>query len=142
MFGFRLSGRKGILQRSQLEQKRTAPNQGGFVLWRKRWDSNPRRICTLSGFRVRCIQPLCHVSDNEVKPNKNADALCYFIFIWFLTPRIGGSGEIRTHGGLSTLDGFQDRCIKPLCHASVFLKKKKNNNEVYTFCQALFSENT
>ena len=32
----------------------------------------------------------------------------------------GGSGEIRTHGGLSTLDGFQDRCIKPLCHASVF----------------------
>jgi hypothetical protein len=31
----------------------------------------------------------------------------------------GGSGEIRTHGGLSTLDGFQDRCIKPLCHASV-----------------------
>ena len=33
--------------------------------------------------------------------------------------KIGGSGEIRTHGGLSTLDGFQDRCIKPLCHASV-----------------------
>ncbi len=31
----------------------------------------------------------------------------------------GGSGEIRTHGGLSTLDGFQDRCIKPLCHASI-----------------------
>ena len=31
----------------------------------------------------------------------------------------GGSGEIRTHGGLSTLDGFQDRCIKPLCHASL-----------------------
>ena len=30
----------------------------------------------------------------------------------------GGSGEIRTHGGLSTLDGFQDRCIKPLCHTS------------------------
>ena len=39
-----------------------------------------------------------------------------------LLSRDGGSGEIRTHGGLSTLDGFQDRCIKPLCHASVFLK--------------------
>ena len=33
--------------------------------------------------------------------------------------KFGGSGEIRTHGGLQTLDGFQDRCIKPLCHASV-----------------------
>ena len=32
--------------------------------------------------------------------------------------KIGGSGEIRTHGGLLTHDGFQDRCIKPLCHAS------------------------
>lgn len=33
---------------------------------------------------------------------------------------LGGGGEIRTHGGLSTHDGFQDRCIKPLCHTSVF----------------------
>ncbi len=33
----------------------------------------------------------------------------------------GGGGEIRTHGGLSTLDGFQDRCIKPLCHTSGFI---------------------
>ncbi|ANW91431.1 putative phage associated hypothetical protein [Neisseria meningitidis] len=39
MFGFRLSGGKGILQRSQLEQKRTALIQGGYVFWRKRWDS-------------------------------------------------------------------------------------------------------
>ncbi len=31
----------------------------------------------------------------------------------------GGSGEIRTHGGLLTHVGFQDRCIKPLCHASM-----------------------
>ena len=30
----------------------------------------------------------------------------------------GGGCEIRTHGGLSTLDGFQDRCIKPLCQTS------------------------
>ncbi|HFC5918505.1 TPA: hypothetical protein ACFMWL_000057, partial [Neisseria meningitidis] len=39
VFGFRLSGGKGILQRSQLEQKRTALIQGGYVFWRKRWDS-------------------------------------------------------------------------------------------------------
>ena len=30
----------------------------------------------------------------------------------------GGNGEIRTHGGLLALDGFQDRSIKPLCHIS------------------------
>ena len=29
----------------------------------------------------------------------------------------GGSGEIRTHEGLP-LAGFQDRCNRPLCHAS------------------------
>ncbi len=31
----------------------------------------------------------------------------------------GGSGEIRTHGRTRALVGFQDRCIKPLCHASM-----------------------
>jgi hypothetical protein len=30
---------------------------------------------------------------------------------------VGGSGEIRTHGPLRA-DGFQDRCNRPLCHAS------------------------
>ena len=30
----------------------------------------------------------------------------------------GGEGGIRTHGGLQTLDGFQDRYIRPLCHLS------------------------
>ncbi len=31
---------------------------------------------------------------------------------------LGGSGEIRTHGPLR-VDGFQDRCNRPLCHASL-----------------------
>ncbi len=35
---------------------------------------------------------------------------------------VGGSGEIRTHGGFPH-DGFQDRCIKPLCHASVLKRE-------------------
>ena len=30
----------------------------------------------------------------------------------------GGEREIRTPEGLITLDGFQDRCIQPLCHLS------------------------
>lgn len=40
-----------------------------------------------------------------------------------LTIISGGSCEIRTHGGLQTLAGFQDRCIQPLCQASKIKKK-------------------
>lgn len=134
----------------QIRAKKNRPESGRFcflaetVGFEPTEDLHPQRIssplhsASLPRFR-KMFQP--KRKHDEVKPNKNADALYYFIFIWFLTSRIGGSGEIRTHGGLSTLDGFQDRCIKPLCHASVFLKSR-NNNEVYTFCQALFSENT
>ena len=35
-----------------------------------------------------------------------------------LLSNTGGSGGIRTHGTLLTFDGFQDRCDRPLCHAS------------------------
>ena len=31
-------------------------------LWRRGWDSNPRRILTLAGFQDRCDRPLCHLS--------------------------------------------------------------------------------
>ena len=30
----------------------------------------------------------------------------------------GGGGEIRTLGWVLANDGFQDRCIRPLCHPS------------------------
>ena len=30
--------------------------------WRRGRDSNPRWACTHAAFRVRCIQPLCHLS--------------------------------------------------------------------------------
>jgi hypothetical protein len=33
-----------------------------FCVWRRGWDSNPRRGLTLGGFQDRCIQPLCHPS--------------------------------------------------------------------------------
>ena len=39
-------------------------------MWRRGWDLNPRRACTLAGFQDRCIQPLCHLSVGaEYKPN-------------------------------------------------------------------------
>ena len=40
---------------------------------------------------------------------------------------IGGSCEIRTHGGLQTLAGFQDRCIQPLCQASITQRYSKKS---------------
>src|SRR4029078_6289802 len=30
--------------------------------WRRGWDSNPRYGCPYAAFRVRYIQPLCHLS--------------------------------------------------------------------------------
>ena len=40
------------------------------VVWTQRWrrkrDSNPRWACTHAAFRVRCIQPLCHLSAGRV----------------------------------------------------------------------------
>ena len=38
----------------------------------------------------------------------------------------GGEGGIRTHEGLLTLAGFQDRCIQPLCHLSEARKDTRN----------------
>ena len=32
--------------------------------------------------------------------------------------KFGGEGGIRTLEGLQTLAGFQDQCIRPLCHLS------------------------
>src|SRR5215213_9111642 len=32
------------------------------LLWRRGWDSNPRRPLSLSGFRDRCTNPLCDLS--------------------------------------------------------------------------------
>src|SRR5277367_5242678 len=32
------------------------------VYWRTGWDSNPRYPCRYAAFRVRYIQPLCHLS--------------------------------------------------------------------------------
>jgi hypothetical protein len=37
------------------------------MVWRRGRDSNPRYGCPYAAFRVRCIQPLCHLS----KPSQN-----------------------------------------------------------------------
>ena len=34
----------------------------GIKFWRRGRDSNPRYGCPYAAFRVRCIQPLCHLS--------------------------------------------------------------------------------
>lgn len=39
----------------------------------------------------------------------------------------GGEGGIRTHGAV-TLDGFQDRCNKPLCHFAQIWSIRKDSN--------------
>src|SRR5689334_21933950 len=33
-----------------------------LIYWRRGRDSNPRYGCPYAAFRVRCIQPLCHLS--------------------------------------------------------------------------------
>ena len=40
----------------------------------------------------------------------------------------GGSGEIRTHGGV-TLAGFQDQCLKPLGHTSADCRLKEEDSQ-------------
>ena len=39
----------------------------------------------------------------------------------FVGTKYGGGDGIRTHGPV-TVDGFQDRCLKPLGHTSVALR--------------------
>ena len=36
--------------------------------WRRGRDSNPRYGCPYAAFRVRCIQPLCHLSEPRKTP--------------------------------------------------------------------------
>jgi hypothetical protein len=48
----------------------------------------------------------------------------------------GGEKEIRTLEGLLTLAGFQDRCIKPLCHLSVapiLIKTQIKSKDFFSF---------
>ena len=60
-----------------------------------------RRTCP---GRARHHRPSCSTASRDGKPAR----CCSFI---------GGSGEIRTHERLPVA-GFQDRCNRPLCHAS------------------------
>src|SRR6476620_4510824 len=38
--------------------------------WRRGRDSNPRYPCRYAAFRVRCMQPLCHLSAVRKKPEQ------------------------------------------------------------------------
>src|SRR3712207_1420946 len=52
------SGRKLFLQPSL---------PASLMTWRRGGDSNPRYGCPYAAFRVRCIQPLCHLSFRVIK---------------------------------------------------------------------------
>ena len=66
-------------------------------------DSNPRGRLSPASLAVRYFRPLSHLSE----------------LICFLLNCLCGGGEIRTHGELPH-DGFQDRCLQPLGHTSVY----------------------
>src|SRR5579863_9215706 len=48
-------------RRAPLPPNEKGPTRGLFH-WRTGWDSNPRYACTYAAFRVRCLQPLDHLS--------------------------------------------------------------------------------
>ena len=63
-----------------------------------------------------------------------------FIFAATYFPKEdGGGGEIRTLGRLLTYAGFQDRCIKPLCHPSV--ASEVYNTDLKLQCNLFFKKN-
>ena len=73
-----------------------------------------------AGFQDRCIRPLCHLSIGclwlvVVKINKTSKLAEVFSFTTY-----SGERGIRTPG-TSQYAGFQDRCIRPLCHLSKVL---------------------
>src|SRR5262245_20953900 len=71
----------GLEIREIIEQLSTLLDDGGqcwTMFWRRGWDSNPRYGCPYAAFRVRCFQPLSHLS----KPVKSgifpsSDLSCY-----------------------------------------------------------------
>ena len=65
---------------------------------------------TTNGLTVRCATAAPHANKYLLLNYNKLKLICQVCF--------GGSGEIRTHGGI-TLDGFQDHCNQPLCHASI-----------------------
>ena len=65
--------------------------------------SRPKQFCVLPNERMNLWRLL------DCKKQKTTIKVVKFS---------GGEKEIRTLEGLLTLAGFQDRCIKPLCHLS------------------------
>ncbi len=68
----RIMGSKGDLLRTLATSsgvKSATPGVRSSVpSWRKGWDSNPRRACTLGGFQDRCLKPLGHPSLPRLVP--------------------------------------------------------------------------
>jgi hypothetical protein len=57
-----LGGARNGLQRRRRQRKHNYFRSSGQNKWRTGRDLNPRYPCGYAAFRVRCIQPLCHLS--------------------------------------------------------------------------------
>lgn len=79
--------------------------------------------------------PISEFTDTEIPSINHSVAriistmeniLIFFVIFLVLKPfsKICGSGEIRTHGALRH-SCFQDKCDRPLCHASLYLFKRR-----------------
>lgn len=89
-------------------QKADGPRRSGTHRCERRgWDSNPRAVLPATSLAGRPDRP-----DSGTSPYAGLQHTGQ-------TPAIsnGGRRGIRTPGGFH-LDGFQDRCIRPLCHPS------------------------
>ena len=64
------------------------------AIWRRGRDSNPRYPCRYAAFRVRCIQPLCHLSDRGVARLK-----CVALVSRVYSPRHATAGRNTWCGG-------------------------------------------
>src|SRR5829696_6278332 len=56
------------------------------ALWRRGGDSNSRYGCPYAAFRVRCIQPLCHLSGGR-KPLGPLVEAGWISWAWRVDPR-------------------------------------------------------
>ncbi len=92
--------------------------------WRRGWDYSPIAMAIgsplrgrglvaafLRGATRRSVEPMGSKQDHPLRQTQKKGQKA-------LVLASGGEGGIRTHGGLQTLGGFQDRCIQPLCHLS------------------------
>src|SRR3990167_6356407 len=85
-----------------------------------------------AGFEPSTACAACHASVSARQKRQTPKLVRAWGFVLY-----GGRPGIRTLGTLLTFDGFQDRCIQPLCQPSSFfcsLCKRAAINQLATPC--------